>query len=167
VSRSCDHCPKPAVVHETVIKGGIAAEVHLCEDHAAEHGYGVPAIVAPVGVTPVLAALVTLPAKSVPTRTCGSCGLTLGQIRQQGTLGCPDCYAHFERELRHVIERAQAGAAAHVGRGPGRSDPGESHAALRMKLVRELEEAVRSEQYERAIRIRDRLHELSGAVREA
>jgi protein-arginine kinase activator protein McsA len=36
--------------------------------------------------------------------------------------------------------------------------------ALRAKLVRELEEAVSSEQYERAARIRDRIHELAGTL---
>ena len=40
--RPCDHCAKPAVVHNTVIVGGKVTEVHLCEEHASAAGIQMP-----------------------------------------------------------------------------------------------------------------------------
>lgn len=165
MSNSCDHCDQPAVVHETIINGGIAKEVHLCEMHAAEFGYGPGAPPGgPVPVTALLTAFVAAPASATSVRGCPGCGTTLGQIRQTGSLGCPDCYTTFAGPLAPIVERAQAGAAGHVGRAPTAASAREAQVALRAKLVRELEEAVASEQYERAARIRDRIHELAGTL---
>lgn len=165
MSRSCDHCDQPAVVHETVIKAGVAKEVHLCEMHAAEFGYGPggPAGGA-VPVAALLTAFVASPATASTVRSCPGCGTTFPQIRQSGILGCPDCYATFEGLLAPIVQRAQAGAVGHVGRAPTAASAREAQVALRAKLVRELEEAVSSEQYERAARIRDRIHELAGTL---
>lgn len=162
MSRSCDHCDQPAVVHETVIKGGVAKEVHLCETHAAEFGYGPGS--GPVPVASLLTAFVAGPVTPNAVRGCPGCGTTLGQIRQTGTLGCSECYATFESALAPIVQRAQAGSVGHVGRGPTAASAREAKVALRAKLVRELEEAVASEQYERAARIRDRIHELAGTL---
>jgi protein arginine kinase activator len=162
VSNSCDHCDQPAVVHETIIKNGVAKEVHLCQTHAAELGYGPAA--GPVPVAALLKGSPATPIASAATRGCPGCGTTLGQIRQSGTLGCPDCYESFEAALSPIVQRAQAGAVGHVGRGPTAASAREAQVALRAKLVRELEEAVASEQYERAARIRDRIHELAGTL---
>ena len=162
MSKPCDHCDQPAVVHETVIKGGVAKEVHLCETHAAEFGYGPGSGAVPV--TTLLTAFAAAPVAPSTARCCPGCGTTLGHIRQSGTLGCPECYATFESSLAPIVQRAQSGAVGHVGRGPTASSAREAQVALRAKLVRELEEAVASEQYERAARIRDRIHELAGAL---
>jgi protein arginine kinase activator len=165
VSNCCDHCDRPAVVHETVIRNGVAKEVHLCEMHAAEFGYGPGGPTA--GAVPVAALLTAFsasPSASPSVRGCPGCGTTLGQIRQTGTLGCPDCYTTFEGPLAPIVQRAQAGAVGHVGRAPTAASAREAQVALRAKLVRELEEAVSSEQYERAARIRDRIHELAGTL---
>jgi protein arginine kinase activator len=165
VSKSCDHCDQPAVVHETVIKAGVAKEVHLCEMHAAEFGYGPSgSATGGVPVAALLTAFVASPSSSTSVRGCPGCGTTLGQIRQSGTLGCPECYTTFEGPLAPIVQRAQAGAAGHVGRAPTAATAREAQVALRAKLVRELEEAVASEQYERAARIRDRIHELVGTL---
>lgn len=164
MSKSCDHCDQPAVVHETVIKGGVASEVHLCEAHAAELGYGPGGATGGVPVAALLTAFVAAPASAAAVRGCPGCGTTLGQIRQSGTLGCPECYATFEKALSPIVQRAQAGAVGHVGRVPSGASAREAQVALRAKLVRELEEAVASEQYERAARIRDRIHELAGII---
>ena len=40
--RPCDHCPKPAVVHNTVIVAGKVTELHLFEEHAAAAGIQLP-----------------------------------------------------------------------------------------------------------------------------
>lgn len=160
----CDHCDKPAVVHEVVIKAGVTSEVHLCAEHAAQKGYQVPTV--PVtqllaqftGQVPVIA---TPQARkpAAPTR-CPGCGLGFAEFRQTGVLGCPVCYDAFMPQIGAVIERAQAGAVSHVGRTPARLEGLADRAAMRSKLLQELEAAVTAEQYERAASLRDRLKNL-------
>ena len=65
-------------------------------------------------------------------------------------------------QLGTVIERAQAGAVHHVGRAPRRLEGLADRAAMRSKLLQELDAAVAAEQYERAASLRDRLQSLGG-----
>ncbi len=155
----CDHCDKPAVVHEVVIKNGATLEVHLCEEHAAARGYPVPTH-QPVHQLLTPMAVVGAPGKATTkkvVKACPTCGRTFSQIRDTGHLGCADCYTTFEESLQPIIERAQAGANFHVGRSPrGQLDAAARH-QLRSRLVKELDEAVSAEQYERAAKLRDRI----------
>jgi protein arginine kinase activator len=156
---NCDHCNKPAVVHEVVIKNGVKKEVHLCQAHAAAAGYVLPE-------HQPLNQLLSSFAPASPRKAgsggtaCPECGMTVAQFRQVGNLGCEHCYETFGAVLESLIERAHAGGTHHVGRVPRRAAPAMDLRALRMKLVRELDEAVAAEQYERAAKLRDRLHEL-------
>ncbi len=157
--KHCDLCQKPAVVHEVVIRNGVTTEVHLCAEHAAEKGYQVP-------VSPVAQALTQLVEQTGLARrgrrsgACPGCGLTIVEFRQSGVLGCPACYDAFQPDLGTLIERAQAGATHHIGRAPPRAVAGADRILRRQRLVQELDAAVAAEQYERAARLRDRLHDL-------
>ena len=164
----CDHCDKPAVVHEVVIKAGVTSEVHLCAEHAAQKGYQVPTV--PVtqllaqfaGPIPgVAAAQARRPAAA---SRCPGCGLGFAEFRQTGVLGCQGCYDAFMPQIATVIERAQAGAVHHVGRTPRRLEGLADRAAMRSKLLQELDAAVTAEQYERAASLRDRLKNLGEDV---
>lgn len=170
----CDHCDKPAVVHELVIKNGTTIEVHLCEAHAAEHGYQLPSP-QPVAelltqfavVGPVHASGTPAGAKGAKTpktvKSCPSCGLAFATIRQNGLLGCAECYKAFETELNGLIEQAQAGANFHCGRAPRNCRDAAARLELRSRLAKELTEAVAAEQYERAAKLRDRLLHLASS----
>ncbi len=166
MTRLCDHCDQPATVHETVIKTGVAHEVHLCADHARAHGYVLPTTTgAAISITQILqAAQQSQPRAPERTiRTCPSCGMTIANLQAVGLLGCPDCYRVFEELLSGVIQRAQDGASVHVGRHPAQAATLIDRAALRNRLAKELREAVSSEEYERAARLRDRLSSLGTA----
>ena len=162
----CDHCDKPAVVHEVVIRNNATQEVHLCAEHAAQRGYQVPA--APVtqllaqfaGQIPAIAAAARR--EPVGPVRCPGCGLAFAEFRQTGVLGCPGCYDAFMPQLAAVIERAQAGAVHHAGRVPARLEGMAERAAMRSRLQQELEAAVAAEQYERAASLRDQLQNLGG-----
>ena len=158
----CDHCDKPAVVHEVVIKNGVKSEVHLCQAHAASAGY----VPEPQPINQLIggfaAAAAASTRKSANAPACPNCGMTLAQFRQHGNLGCEACYQTFEAMLEPLIERAHAGGTHHLGRKPSRFEDRIDLRELRMKLVRELDEAVAAEQYERAAKLRDRLHGLGG-----
>ncbi|MFO0895231.1 MAG: UvrB/UvrC motif-containing protein [Phycisphaerales bacterium] len=158
----CDQCDNAAVVHELVIRNGVTSEVHLCAEHAAARGYQIP--VAPVAQ--MLTQFAGAAAQADPRAgrpgagTCAGCGLTFQEFRQHGILGCAACYESFGPPLAALIERSQAGASSHVGRTPARLEGLADRTLARQRLLRELEAAVAAEQYERAARLRDRLHAL-------
>jgi protein arginine kinase activator len=160
VERTCDCCPNPAVVHEIVVKNGLKAEVHLCAEHAQERGFVLPTSHGPALIVGKLLEKSRATSHRAP-KACASCGMTMPQVRESGLVGCPLCYRSFEQELSGIIERAQAGATAHIGCHPAHAASLVDRAALRNRLARELRDAVAREEYERAARLRDKLSQLS------
>lgn len=156
----CQKCKKhTATVHLTDLVKGEKRERHLCENCAANEGV---AVKQQVSINDVLNTfLMSQPsAAELAKLTCPECGLTFVEFRNQGVLGCPNDYDVFSEALEHVIERAQDGQNTHRGKTPGevvRIDPIQQE---RLRLQRELREAVESEDYEQAARIRDLLGEI-------
>lgn len=94
---------------------------------------------------------------------CPYCGVTESEFRQTGRLGCPQCYAHFEPQLRGLLRRLH-GSSQHVGKlymsaGAEAGDRIARLAAMRRRLKR----AVETEDFELAADLRDRIHEMEGA----
>lgn len=155
--RPCDHCDKPAVVHNTAIVNGVMHEAHLCEEHAQAVGIQLPA-------SPAIGKLIAQFTVAAPARArgpvCARCGMTYAEHRQHGVLGCGDCYEAFGKTLSVVLERAHGCEAQHVGKAPPRVADAHQRTAMLKQLLQDLEEAVRAEQYERAARLRDQMKEL-------
>ncbi len=166
----CDHCDKPAVVHEVTVKNGVKAEIHLCQEHAQEAGVSMPTY-QPINqllTQFVISQADKAKAKARSRKTCSNCGMTFARFRQAGTLGCPECYQAFEEQLTPLIERAQNGATHHRGKTPRRAGASVDRQLFVQELVKELDQAVAAEQYERAAQLRDRLRNLNvGAVDDA
>jgi protein arginine kinase activator len=156
MERTCDCCPNPAVVHETLVHNGVKTEVHLCAEHAAERGYILPTATGPSLIVSKLVEKASATAARA-VKTCPNCGMTMQSLRESGLVGCAICYRHFEEELGTLIERTQDGATAHVGRHPSQVSSLIDRAAARNRISRELREAVSREEYERAARLRDEL----------
>ncbi len=161
----CDLCNKQAVVHELTVKDGVTTEMHLCSEHAVEAGFSLPKE-KPVAqlLASYLAASAEPPQPREKPQKCAACGLTFGAFKKTGALGCPACYDSFMPTLGQIIERAQAGASAHVGKRPGGSDDLRRVQALRAKLMHDLEAAVVAEQYERAASLRDEIASLDAGA---
>lgn len=146
------------------MSGGKRHEVHLCAEHAREAGYVLPdPNQMPKLVGQLMAAAASTISKSRKARAmpaCGTCRLTFHQFKQSGLLGCGDCYKAFGDALAALIERTQNAAVHHVGKLPRRCGVALDLGPQRERLTRELEEAVKAEQYERAAKLRDRLRAL-------
>lgn len=177
----CDHCDSEATIHEMVIRNGKQAERHLCEKCAVEQGMEIKSN---LKVGELLQKLVTGPAPAGSAKTsqaprdgvrCGSCGTTFAEFRQSGLMGCAECYRAFEAKLGPLLERAHEGASHHVGKVPrraletSRSSTPEAESLLGGRnertqqaalLRKQLDDAVASEQYELAAKIRDDLRRL-------
>jgi protein arginine kinase activator len=93
--------------------------------------------------------------------------MSFAEFRQKGVVGCPDCYDAFDRQLAPMIERAQNGATSHCGKCPARGGASIDRQLQIQRLVKELEDAVAAEQYERAAELRDRLREMETATPKA
>lgn len=174
----CELCDSEATVHELRMVGGKRAERHLCENCArreglaAQIGVSVPELIEKI----VDQAVQGAKPKGEPPRagTCPACGTTYAEFRQSGLLGCTECYRAFEQALGPLLERAHEGASHHVGKVPKRALAGgrssgspdvlggpEQRAGKIASLRKQLEEAVRAEQYERAATLRDELRRVT------
>jgi protein arginine kinase activator len=159
----CDYCDNPAVVHETTVKNGLTKQTHLCENHARDAGIVLPGQGTPQKIEQVLTQIVmskNTRAKRTPRKACESCGMTFADFRKGSMLGCADCYDTFERELSPIIERSQAGGTHHIGKAPGCAGESIDRQRQIRQLIKDLDDAVATEQYERAASLRDRLKTL-------
>jgi protein-arginine kinase/protein-arginine kinase activator protein McsA len=110
-----------------------------------------------------------LDAASPPDRPtiCSSCGLELGTLRREGRLGCSECADAFYDDIVKSIGY-KAGNGTGIDRetnSPGPSAPSfSSRDDEASRLSRELESALRTEDYEGAARLRDELSRLGGSV---
>jgi protein arginine kinase activator len=111
-----------------------------------------PELVGPYAIEPTGTAV-----KVGHARRCEACGTSLVAIRRSGRVGCPQCYETFREHLEPLLRRVH-GAVEHRGNAPvGRGDVVRQQVEL-SQLRRELQEAVRREDYERAARLRDEIH---------
>ena len=167
MKHKCDKCDRPATVHEVEIVKGQKIEKHLCDLHAQEEGLA--AVDAHAPIEKLLTHFVKTHSGSPdqPELTCEHCGQTFAEFREHSLLGCPQCYDAFESPLSQLIERAHEGGTHHIGKTPrrigsgsGADSEGDSDADhLRhqqlIQMRRRLDEAVKTENYELAARLRD------------
>jgi protein arginine kinase activator len=157
----CQGCGKnPATVHLTEIIEGEKRERHLCESCAV--GEGIAVGKAPQSLNEWLSSFVMQQAASAETAglSCPECGTNYSDFRQRGLLGCPACYASFEKTLLPLIERAHENASHHVGKVPPDVDRASRRQYELIDMRRRLRTAVETEDYEEAAKLRDRIKEL-------
>ncbi|MFQ5889888.1 MAG: UvrB/UvrC motif-containing protein [Gemmatimonadota bacterium] len=163
----CDNCrERQAEIHLTQIENSELTTLHLCPTCANEKGLGGAALAGKVPLADFLAQIgkgreETPPA--APAEPCPYCGTSAADFRKSGRLGCAQCYAHFEPQLRALLRRLH-GSTQHVGRlylseGSEVSDRLARLAGLR----RRLQQAIETEDFESAAELRDRIHELEAA----
>lgn len=163
--KPCEQCGEgEAVVRLTQVENNEMSTHHLCEKCAAAKGVESPEGTTHFPLTGFLAQLGDEPDESTGSvdraTACSFCGLTFGEFREAGRLGCPHCYETFEEYLRGLLRRVH-GSTQHVGKISLPPDPTASDLEKRMDaLRRKLERAVRSEDFERAAVLRDEIRAL-------
>jgi protein arginine kinase activator len=159
----CQSCNQnPATIHYTEIKDAEKQrELHLCEACAQSQGVSTGPVMA--ALPPMLASLVKPPkGASTPATRCPTCGISFAEFREKGRLGCPNDYEVFREHLEPLLEKIH-GAIEHKGRLPQGSGAGSGRRNDELlRLRRELQQAVKSEQYETAARLRDQIRGLEG-----
>src|SRR3989338_943139 len=154
----CELCKQSqATVHLTEIVNEQMSELHLCEFCANQKGAQVESH---FGLADLLSGLAefgkTPEGEEVAVKTCAGCGMTYDDFRKVGRLGCGECYTTFKRSLGTLLKRSH-GSPIHLGKAPARIVKPAKAKSEFAELKRKLEEAIASEAFEEAARLRDQM----------
>lgn len=158
----CQNCKKnEATIHLTEISDGVRNEMHLCETCAGEQGITIKSSL------PINELLGNLLSSAPPDEelfgttdkdsVCPNCGMTIDQYRKEGMLGCPQDYQVFEETLLPLIKKAHNGQTHHCDKTPSKMPQETKHQVELDELRQRLEVAVKSENYELAAKLRDKI----------
>ena len=172
----CMKCNKSlATVRITRIIEGQVHEMHLCQDCASKISPYQKKKMSSLqkDLNEILAGLLkqekgAAAAPPPPTETreeridlvCDNCGFPFESYRKSFFLGCSNCYKVFHKYLNADIRKVH-GNVQHTGRVPRRF-----HKFVELKrnldtLKRDLQEAVKAENFERAAELRDLIRSLN------
>jgi protein arginine kinase activator len=167
----CQICGKnPATVHFTEIHDNTMSEIHVCEKCADEKGLQPGAAKkAKFDIADLLAGMVdgmtTTDEERVGRVQCPRCGMRYSAFKETGRLGCAECYAAFQFQLRPLLRRIH-GDTRHRGKIPIRDGEGVSRSRQIQRLHDELQRAVEREDFERAASVRDEIKRLEAELAE-
>ena len=159
----CDICTKKkATVHLTEIVDEQMSEVHLCEDCAREKNVQMEQ---QFGLADLLAGLADFGKQVKDVEKvkikCSNCGMSYEDFRKFGRLGCSECYVSYREHLGNLLKKIH-GSNRHLGKTPTKiqaQTPRTKSESLE-ELKQQLQQAVKSENFEKAAQLRDKIHEL-------
>lgn len=159
----CDLCGKPATVHLTQIVNSKMHKVDLCEACAQAKGVTDPGGFSLADL--LLKASLNPEAVAGPSGSssggaeCPACGFTPSDFKKHGRFGCPQCYRTFEGMVGPMLDNMHKGT-RHVGKVPVKALERRTLLERLGELESDLAEAIKTERYEDAARLRDELAEL-------
>ena len=184
----CQNCHKnEATIHVQQIVNGKIQVFHLCAQCAAEKGIETPDL-DDFNLAEMLFDIAgkvvkaTQAASGQPKKSeadapagkdvvCPQCGWTGQQFRKTGYLGCPSCYQVFAPLLEGMLKIIHRGD-RHLGKIPlsAGSVQRKGHETALIKrelemLRKEQEEKIRTEDYEAAAVLRDKIQALEASLR--
>jgi protein arginine kinase activator len=152
---NCERCKKShATYHLTAIEGGQKKELHLCEECANAMG----ATKFSLSINDFLGSLIepAKPTSKAAQLRCPECGITYAEFKAKARLGCGNDYEVFKGELLRLLDKIH-GATQHKGKTPSTADTAVRKEHELMRLKRDLEAVVKTEDFEKAAQIRDRI----------
>ena len=135
----------------------------LCDSCAAQLGIELETGMPTPSVQELVSGAFTTEPEAEEDARCDGCGRLYRDIRRTGELGCAQCYAVFEGEIRSILERRPS-PAQHAGKYPERLLVYKRFFVDRERLRRRLEAAVAAEDYEQAAALRDQLSAMDREV---
>jgi protein arginine kinase activator len=158
----CELChSNHATIHITEIINSQKKELHLCDDCARQKGvtHKIQLTLSDLvgGMEPKL----THKQKEMKALRCVSCGMTYPDLRTKVRLGCANDLEVFKEWLVPFIEKVH-GSTQHVGKVPHNADVSQKRESEMLKLKKDLDDAVRKEDFEMAAKLRDKIRALEG-----
>lgn len=165
----CEICKKnPATIHYTKIVNGHKEERHVCEACANQFteggSYAALGLLPDFSMADFVAGFFQQGAQSQPFvqknmsayDACPVCGMTAGEFRKLGQVGCSNCYDYFSAYIPALIQRIH-GNSRHLGKIPHQEKSELVKAQEINNLRRQLQEAVQLENFELAAQLRDEI----------
>jgi len=157
----CSECRKPIKVAYTEVIGKNITKVGMCAE------------------CPLLqkklrgsSAILSQESETATSLCCGSCGLSLEEVKMGASLGCPLCYEIFSDEIFHELSTLETippkyllqkkSSLIHTGRTPGKQQEIDPSLKL-LTLQQALHETLQREDYEQAAWLRDQIKTLEDA----
>jgi len=158
----CQNCGKnPATVHLINVINGQKSEMNLCDSCIGdtEDSISQSLVFEMADLIDDFYSNNDYPTKVHENVQCDVCNMSYQEFLGNGKFGCPNCYEQFAEYLSPVLTRLH-GATFHDGKVPKRlakisSDVFNHDKILKLKEV--LEQNIKSENYEEAARIRDKI----------
>ncbi len=85
-------------------------------------------------------------------KKCPVCGRTYSQFAREGKFGCGECYKTFRAPVSEVLRQIHS-TTRHTGKVPSKSGSAIKKQRRYEQLKAQLQEAVKSEDYERAAKL--------------
>jgi protein arginine kinase activator len=158
----CSHCTKPATIHLTQIINNKIHKVDLCEDCPFKEG-----VTDPDGFS--LADFLMKPPESIAPEQalqCESCGFTPADFKKTGRFGCPHCYETFHDILEPMLANMHKDF-VHRGKVPEKALARMSRKRRLDQLELDLQDAIRTENYEHAAQLRDQIAQTRASLENA
>ena len=157
---SCRFCGQPATVHLTDIVNKKKRQTFLCEPCAKKQNLISDDPTPQLNLQPLLQLIMGQMGLLEPEKaagpdglTCEECGLKYAQFKAGGRLGCPHDYDAFRPTLEPLLDRIHR-SLTHLGKVPAKAQR-KSAVATIADLKRQLSEAIETERYEDAAKLRD------------
>ncbi|MCR5317345.1 MAG: UvrB/UvrC motif-containing protein [Treponema sp.] len=160
---TCDFChEREAVIFLEQVNGnGQKRKISICRECALAHGISPDpkSIESSIGdlFREINAFSRRIAAEN--SRMCPVCGMGIVELRKTGKAGCPECYAIFKDDIKNLLKKNGING-SYTGSMPERLSGVHSVLNDRIVLQNKLNDAVASEDYEKAAMYRDYLHAL-------
>lgn len=168
--KTCDYCQKPATVTFTKVINGESQEVSLCASCCKLHGnlFDFPFIEEEKTSAHLPVASFNLPGlkhlgKEEDKGQCPHCGMGIEWMKKTGKMGCSHCYTRFKTILESSLVSMHHGQ-EHCGHVPPFFREKKRLLEQQTSLRKAMEKAVKEEDYEKALELRNALKHLGAQV---
>jgi len=156
----CDICKQnEAKVHLTQIIEGKTKKIDLCEACSKKKGVDDPTGFSLADLLLGLGAADEMEKANPPaggTAQCPTCGFAQSDFKKTGRLGCAECYHTFADGLEGLLKSMHKGI-RHVGKIPQSYQVSQDIEDKIRRLQKQLEQAIGTEDFERAAILRDEI----------
>jgi protein arginine kinase activator len=146
-------------VHLTDIINGQKKELHLCQDCAEKQQWLKQDQINLTGLLQsVIGQHIGQVTDELSRLTCPACGIKYMEFKAEGRLGCPLDYEVFQSALEPLLMRIHR-STRHIGKVPRHGVRNSAQQRELVQLRQKLRNAIETEAYEEAARLRDLLRQ--------
>lgn len=164
----CERCQKkPATIHMTeIVNHNVNQDIHLCAECAQKEGMAAKsqfslAELLSGFMEPIIGKMV----KEMSDVKCPHCGMSYLLFKTKARFGCAEDYEVFRKGVEPLIEKMH-GSLYHKGKVPTKINTEMSKERELRDLQHQLEELVKQEKFEEAVKVRDKIKALRQKAKE-